>query len=324
MGSRIGGLDKRESEKIRAGCGGKSNSGVEEAARCSFSLSKAQVMQVIENPNQMQETAVRLRTEGKLLALVSTSGALHEGHAMLIRRAREEADVVVVSTLVNPLEFGPNEDFQRYPRNAAGDADFCEEHEVDIVFRPLPRDLFPEGTSTVVNENAVSVGMCGISRPHYFSGVCTLHVKLLNLVRPDLLVLGRRDAQKTAVLRRIVDNLGFPVSVVEEGVVRAEDGLALNARNAYLNESQRADAATLYRALLEAQRLVETGTVNVDRIIAEVTHHIAQVRRLRVIYVSAVDPQTMEPIRAEIAPGNTLVAAAVWCDEVRLIDNVLV
>lgn len=281
-------------------------------------------MQVIENPNQMQETAVRLRTEGKLIALVSTSGALHNGHGRLIRRARAEADTVVVSAIVNPLEFGPNEDFQRYPRNSSGDAEFCERHEVDIIFRPMARDLFPERCSTVVNETAVSAGMCGISRPHYFSGVCTLHVKLLNLVRPDLLVLGRRDAQKTAVLRKVVEELSFPADVVEEGIKRAGDGLALNARNAYLNEIQRADAATLYRALGEAEKLVEAGTTNVDRIIAEVTHHISQVRRLRVIYVTAVDSITMEPVRSEIMPGRTLVAAAVWCDEVRLIDNVLV
>ena len=281
-------------------------------------------MQVIENPNQMQETAVRLRTEGKLIALVSTSGALHNGHGRLIRKAREEADIVVVSAIVNPLEFGPNEDFQRYPRNSSGDAEFCERHEVDFIFRPMPRDLFPERCSTVVNETAVSAGMCGISRPHYFSGVCTLHVKLLNLVRPDLLVLGRRDAQKTAVLRKVIDELSFPVNVAEEGIERDGDGLALNARNAYLNEFQRADAATLYRALCEAEKLVESGTTNVDRIIAEVTHHIAQVRRLRVIYVTAVEASTMEPVRSEILPGRTLVAAAVWCDEVRLVDNVLV
>jgi pantoate--beta-alanine ligase len=280
-------------------------------------------MQIIEDPNKMQELAMRLRTEGKLIALVSTSGALHEGHAALVRRAREEADLVVLSAFVNPLEFGPNEDFQRYPRSSAEDADFCEREGVDILFRPAARDLFPDAFSMSVNEESISTGLCGISRPHYFKGVCTLHAILFNLVRPDHLVLGQRDAQKVAVLKKLVEELQFPVSVFVEPTVRAEDGLACNARNTYMNEFQRRDSVTIYKALLEGKKLADQGIRNVDRIMAEVTHHISQMRRLRVIYVAAVDPATMEPIRPEIIPGHTLLITAVWCDEVRLVDNIL-
>lgn len=280
-------------------------------------------MQIIEDPNKMQEVAVKLRVEGKLIALVPTSGALHAGHEALIQRAQEEADVVVLSAFVNPKEFGPNEDYQRYPRNSSGDAEFCEQTGVDILFRPTPKALYPQGYSITVNEESVSSGLCGISRPHYFKGVCTLHAKLFNLVRPDYLVVGRRDVQKSVVLRKLVDELHFPMNVFVVDVVRDETGLALNARNTYLNELQRQDAATIYRALREGKKLADAGITNVDRIIAEVTHHIAQVRRLRVIYVHAVDPDTMELVRAEIVPGKTLVVAAVWCDEVRLIDNIL-
>jgi len=280
-------------------------------------------MQIIEDINRMQETALRLRAEGQRVALVSTSGALHEGHCALIRRAREEAGVVVVSAIVNPKEFGPNEDYQRYPRNSSGDAELCEQSGVDVLFRPSAKDLYPDDFSISVSEETISASLCGISRPHYFRGVCTLHAKLFNLVRPDLLVLGRRDAQKAAVLRKLIAELHFPVTVFVEETVRDATGLSLNARNAYFNDFQRRDAATFYKALLEGKKLADTGITNVDRILAEVTHHISQVRRLRVIYVAAVNPDTMEPVRSQIAPGKTLVAAAAWCDEVRLIDNIL-
>ncbi len=268
----------------------------------------------------MQEAASSLRHEGKRVALVSTSGALHKGHLRSIELARESADVVVVSAIVNPLEFGPNEDYERYPRNSSGDAEFCERSGVDILFRPSPKDLYPEGFSMSVDEDAVSSGLCGISRPHYFKGVCTLHTILFNLVRPDLLIQSMRDAQKCAVLRKLVRELHYPIEIKVVDTVREESGLACNARNAYLNEFQMKDAETFYKALQQGKRLADAGITNVDRILAEVTHHISQVRRLRVIYVAAVDPETMEPVRSTIVPGHTLVMAAIWCDEVRLID----
>lgn len=281
-------------------------------------------MQIIENPNQMQEAAMRLRIEGKLIALVSTSGALHAGHLALIEKAREVADVVVVSVLVNPVEFGPNEDYERYPRRAGADEAFCLEHGVDVLFRPRAQELFPEGYATFVAESEISRGLCGISRPHYFRGVCTYHVQLFNLVRPDHLVLGWRDAQKSAVLRRMVQELHFPTDIILVDTVREADGLPYNARNAYLTDFQRNDATVLYRSLCEGERLVQAGVTSVDRVLAEVTHHLSQLRRIRVIYVAAVNPLTMEPIRMEIVPRATLVMAAVWCDQVRLIDNLLV
>lgn len=281
-------------------------------------------MQIIEDLNIMQETAIGLRSSGKLLALVPTSGALHPGHAALVHRAKEEADVVIVSTIVNPLEFGPNEDFQRYPRNSSGDAEFCEREGVDILFRPSVQDLYPDGFSTSVSETQISESLCGVSRPHYFKGVSTLHVLLFNLARPDHVILGMRDAQKAAVIRKLVEELHFPITVLVEDILRDDDGLPFNARNAYLNDFQRRDAATLHKALSEGKKLVDQGITNVDRVLAEVTHHISMVRRLRVIYVAAVSPVTMEPVRNAISPGKTLIITAVWCDEVRLTDNILI
>jgi len=281
-------------------------------------------MQIIEDPKTMQDKAVALHAEGKRIALVSTSGSLNPGHAALIKRAREEADVVVVCAFVNPREFGPNEDYLRYPRNASGDAEYCELNAVDILFRPSTEDLYPDDFSINVSEDSISNSLCGISRPHYFRGVCTLHTILFTIISPDHLVMGRRDAQKCAVLRKLVRELHFPITTHVVDTVREESGLTYNARNAFLNEFQHRDAATLYKALLEGRKLVDTGITNVDRILAEVTHHISQVRRLRVIYVAAVHPDTLVPIRSQISPGKTLIMAAVWCDEVRLIDNILI
>jgi pantoate--beta-alanine ligase len=279
-------------------------------------------MQIIESPMQMQEAAVSLRVKGKLIALIPTSGALNAGHAALIEKARESADVIVVSIFVNHLEFGPNEDFERYPRCPDEDEAFCRNASVDILFRPAAKKLYAEGFSFSVSETAISRGLCGVSRPHYFAGVCTFHTILLNLIRPDNIILGMRDAQKTAVLRKLVTELRFPAEVIPVEIVREENGLPCNARNAYLNEFQLNDAMGFYKALQEGKRLAEGGITNVDRILAEVIHHISQCRRLRVIYVSAVNPHDMQPVRANIIPGETMIAAAIWCDQVRLIDNI--
>lgn len=279
-------------------------------------------MQIIESVNEMQAAAVRWRTQGKLIGLVSTAGALHKGHLQLIEKAKEQSDVVVLSVFVNPREFGPNEDYARYPRDREGDVERAREAGVDCLFMPAVEDVYPGGFSCFVAEESISTVMCGVSRPHYFRGVCTYHAKLFNLVRPDVIVTGLRDAQKTIVLKKLVEELNFPVEVLQEPTVRDSDGLPCNARNAYLNEFQRRDAVRIQEALLEGRKLIENGIRSVDRVLAEVTHHITQNRRLRVIYVVAVDVETMEPMR-EVVAGRTLVATAVWCDEVRLIDNIL-
>lgn len=279
-------------------------------------------MQIIESVNEMQAAAVRWRTQGKLIGLVSTAGALHEGHDQLIEKAKEQSDIVVLSAFVNPKEFGPNEDYARFPRDREADIEKARATGVDCLFMPSVEEVYPAGFSCFASEEAVSTVMCGISRPHYFRGVCTYHAKLFNLVRPDVIVTGRRDAQKTTILRKLVEELNFPVEVLQEPTVRDHDGLPFNARNAYLNEFQRRDAVRIFEALTEGQKLMDSGIRSVDRVLAEVTHHITQNRRLRVIYVVAVDVVTMEPMR-EVIAGKTLIATAVWCDEVRLIDNIL-
>ena len=278
-------------------------------------------MQIIESVSAMRLAAAELKQAGRTIALVPTSGALHAGHAALIATAKARAEVVVVSVFANPLAFGPSENFARYPRTPEADLQRCEEAAVDVVFLPAAEEMFPRGFSTYVTEEAVSRPLCGVSRPSHFRGVTTGVAKLLNLVRPDVIVMGQRDAQQVAVVRKLIADHCFGAEVVVTPIVRESDGLAVSVRNRDLTTAQRQDAATLHVALKRAQEMVGQGVRSPDRVIAEVTHLLGERRRLRVIYVAIVDPATMEPLR-EVVPGRTLLALAVWIDEVRVIDNI--
>ncbi|MGH8021279.1 MAG: pantoate--beta-alanine ligase [Opitutaceae bacterium] len=279
-------------------------------------------MERIESIHQMQSLALSLRQRGRLVALIPTQGALHAGHAPLVAAAREHADTVVVSIFVNPTQFGPNEDFTRYPRDLEGDLKLCEEAGADIVFLPSVEEMFPRGFSTYVVEESLSKGLCGVTRPAHFRGVTTFLVKLCNIVHPDVLVFGQKTAQQAAVVRRMIEDLNFSIQVMVEPTVRDETGLALGSRNLNVTQGQRDDMAVIYRALTAGKDLVDGGNRNVDRIIAEATHTLSERRRVRVIYVAVVDRETMEPERV-IEPGRSLLMVAVWIDEVRFIDNIL-
>jgi pantoate--beta-alanine ligase len=279
-------------------------------------------MRKITTVADMRTAAAGLRAEGKSIALVPTMGALHAGHAALIAAGAARADYVVVSIFVNPLAFGPNELLAAYPRSPDADCRLCEELNVDAVFMPSTEEFFPRGYSTFVHEDAVSKPLCGISRPTHFRGVTTVAAKLLNIVRPDALIVGQRDAQQAAVLRKMIADLHFGVEVVVAPAVRESDGLVVSVRNRDLTTTQRQEALAIFAALKRAQEMAAQGVRSPDRIIAEATHLLGERRRVRVIYVSIVDPVTMEPMR-EVVPGHTLLAIAVWVDEVRLIDNVM-
>ncbi len=279
-------------------------------------------MQRIETVDQMRSLAAELKQAGRTVALVPTSGALHAGHAALIALAESKADTVVVSSLVNPLAFGPSENVGRYPRSPDADRKLCEDLRVDVLFSPAAEEMFPRGYSTFLTEELVSKPLCGVSRPTHFRGVTTATAKLLNIVRPDVLVLGQRDAQQVAVLRKMIADLCFPVSIAVAPIVRESDGLAIAVRNRELTSGQRQEALSIHGSICRAQEMVEQGVRSADRVIAEVTHLLGERRRVRVIYVSIVDPVTMDPLR-EITPGRTLLAIAAWVDELRLIDNVM-
>lgn len=279
-------------------------------------------MQKIEKLAEMRAAAVKLRGEGKRLAFLPTLGALHAGHASLIKVARENADVVILSTFVNPLQFGPSEDYAKYPRTASADVATCESEGVDILFTPATEEMFPRGFSTQIQEEIVSKPLCGVSRPALFRGTLTCWMKFFNLIQPDVLVMGEKDPQLIAVVKKSVDDLCVPLEIVTGPLVRDYDGFAISARNSYLTPSQREEALAVFGALRKAREMVESGVKSADRLVAEVTHIIAAKRRLRVIYISVVDRHTMEQLR-EVVPGHCLLAISYWIDEVRLTDNSL-
>lgn len=279
-------------------------------------------MEVIRSVQEMHSQATRLRGQGRLIGFAPTMGALHEGHLSLIDVARENADVVIVSIFVNPTQFGPNEDFDKYPRKIEEDLAACEARGADIVFMPEKDDILPPDFSTYVEEEKRSQGLCGVSRPGHFRGVSTIVAILFNVCRPDFAVFGQKDAQQAAVIKKMVHDLRFPVEVIIAPTVRESDGLAMSSRNRYLEAGQRADAARLSQALMFARDMVAKGNLSVDRIKAEVSHLLGQSRRIRIIYVEVVDKDTMKPER-EVKPGQSLLTAAIWLEQTRLIDNML-
>ncbi len=271
----------------------------------------------------MQATAIGLRSEGKLIGFVPTMGYLHEGHLALVDAAKEKTDFVVLSIFVNPTQFGVGEDLESYPRDLERDLKLAEERGVDLVFAPEAEEMYPCGYSTYVEETEAAQGLCGVSRPIHFRGVTTVCAKLFNLCRPDVLVLGQKDAQQTVILRRMVEDLHFPVEVVAIPTVREPDGLAMSSRNAYLDEKQREDALLIVKALEAGKALVREKDIrNVDRVKAEVVNTLTVGRWVRMNYVEIVDRDTMRP-ESEIEPERSQIVVAAWVGDVRLLDNVL-
>lgn len=276
----------------------------------------------IESITEMRTYAAQMRAAGKTIALVPTQGALHSGQEALIRAAAQRADLVVVSIFVNALQFPPNEIVARYPRSLDADLALCERCGAHVAFVPAQEDVYPKGFSTFVLEERVAKPLDGLSRPTHFRGVTTLMTKLLNLVHPNFAYFGQKTVQRAAVVRRMAQDLGFDVEVVVVPTIRDGDGLAAGVKNRDLTTAQRHDALAIHIALEKARSMVAQGVRSPDRVVAEATHILGEHRRVRVIYISIVDPQTMEPVR-ELEPGRAMLAIAAWIDEVRLVDNVL-
>ena len=270
----------------------------------------------------MSALARDLRSQGKTLALVPTMGALHEGHLDLVRLAASRADIVIVSIFVNPTQFGPNEDYGRYPRDLAGDIAKCEAAGASVAFIPTKDALYPPGFSSYVTEETVAEPLEGVSRPVFFRGVTTIVTKLFNITQPDLAVFGQKDAQQVAVIRKVVADLNLPVEILTAPTTRDTDGLALSSRNQYLTTAQRTAALAVPQTLTTIKGMVKRGERRAERLVAEATHLLGEQRLIRVIYVALVDRDTMKPER-EVRPGQSLMAIAVWADQTRLIDNIL-
>lgn len=279
-------------------------------------------METISSLQELSDLKDRIRVPGRTLGLISTGGALHAGHRSLIKTARAEVDTLVVCVFVNPKEFSLHEKYERYPRHKQSDMEVCKDLGVDWLYSPVTEELFPDDYSTYISEDQVTYDLCGQSRAHYFPGVLTLIAKYLNLFRPDVIFFGQKDAQKVAGVRRMIRDLHFETGIKVYPTVREESGLAVDARNEWFSPHQANEAAGVYEALAAGKGMVDKGIRNPDRISAEVIHMLSRRRRLRIIYVAIVDRDTMAPVR-EVVPGETLIAVAVWVDEVRMIDNII-
>ena len=277
-------------------------------------------MEKVETVSDMRAIASRLKSGKGVLSLVPTMGALHAGHEAVLRAAVAEGAPVVAVIFVNPLSFGTNENFAGYPRSLDSDLAMCERLGVAAVFAPSAAEIYPKGFSTYVSEEAYSKALCGVSRPSHFRGVTTLVAKLYNIIAPSRIYLGQKDAQHVAVLRKLAADLNYSVEVSVVPTVREADGLAAAVRNSSLTIALRQEALAINRALVKAKEMVDSGVRSTDRLVAEVTHILGRHNRIRIVYASLVDPDTMETLR-EIVPGRTLLCIAAWVEEVRLTDN---
>lgn len=255
------------------------------------------------------------------LGLVPTMGALHEGHLSLVRAAKAQCDVVVVSIFVNPKQFGPNEDFGRYPRPFESDCAALEKEGVDAVFAPTVQEMYSAGETTWVTVEGLSEKLDGSSRPGHFRGVTTVVAKLFHIIEPDVAFFGQKDAAQLAVLRRMVRNLNFPVEIVSCRIVREADGLAMSSRNAYLNPDERRRALALHRSLQEVEKAFCQGERDAQKLVQLGRMVIAQEPEVRLDYLEIVDPMSLDPV--ERIEKKTLVAVAAYVGSTRLIDNVL-
>jgi pantoate--beta-alanine ligase len=277
-------------------------------------------VEIVRTIREVRERVASRRRAGDLIGLVPTMGALHEGHGALLDRARRECGCVAASIFVNPIQFNQREDYDRYPRTLETDVAFAEARGVDIVFAPGVEEMYPRPLRAFVDVEGLTEHLCGAFRPGHFRGVATVVMKLLQIVQPDRVYFGEKDAQQLAVIRRMVRDLDVPVEIVGVPIVREPSGLALSSRNQHLSGEERTIAAALYRSLQLADSLVEAGARDAEDVKRQALEGLACEPRIRVEYFEIVDPEEMQPVRTIAGPVR--IAAAVWVGSTRLIDNV--
>ncbi len=276
-------------------------------------------MKICRTVEEMRAQVNEWRARGLKIGLVPTMGYLHAGHISLVKIARKNADRVVLSLFVNPTQFGPTEDLDKYPRDFERDRQACEENGVDAIFAPTPAVMYDEDFSTWVKEESLSQVMCGVTRPIHFRGVCTVCLKLFNITRADVAVFGRKDAQQALIIERMVRDLNVPIQIITAPLVREEDGLALSSRNRYLSEDEHRRALSLSQGLFAAEKAYANGERNAAKLIAFVTDSVsANGGKIDYVVVNARD--TLRPLETVDRPA--LLAAAVYFGTTRLIDNV--
>ncbi|MDP2904678.1 MAG: pantoate--beta-alanine ligase [Candidatus Omnitrophota bacterium] len=279
-------------------------------------------MKMIKKIAALKKEIKALRQKHKTIGFVPTMGALHAGHVKLIRCARKQNSIVIVSIFVNPAQFGPAEDFKKYPRTLLNDAAVCRKEGVDIIFSPSVAQMYPSVRGTYVTVEGLSNVLCGAGRPGHFRGVATVVTKLMNIVEPDTMYLGQKDAQQAAVVKRMARDLFISGKIRVIPTVRQKNGLALSSRNAYLSEKEKNDAASLYQSLMLAQKLVKSGLNDAGLIIRRMKGLLAKFKSVKIDYVSVLDAQTFIPLKK--AKRGCLVALAARVGKTRLIDNIVI
>ncbi len=278
-------------------------------------------MKTVYTVQDMESLVKALKIDGKTIGFVPTMGYLHEGHLSLMREARSRTDVVVISIFVNPIQFGPTEDFDKYPRDFIRDELLARDAGVDIIFYPKTKDMYPEGFATYVDVERLTGRLCGAFRPGHFRGVTTVVAKLFGIVKPDSAYFGQKDAQQAIVIRRMVEDLNMGLDIVICPIVREKDGLAMSSRNTYLSEPERRDAVVLYQSLQKAEEFIRGGQRDTRKIVNAMQELISQKKSARIEYISIVDTKELNPL--ETLSGEALVALAVYIGKARLIDNII-
>jgi pantoate--beta-alanine ligase len=278
-------------------------------------------MQIAETIESVRAAVEAARSKSKRIGLVPTMGALHIGHISLMEAAVKDCDFVVVSIFVNPTQFGPGEDFEKYPRPLETDLEICRKAKVDLVFSPTAQEMYPEKNLTKVEVEKLTEPLCGRSRPGHFRGVTTVCTKLFNIVTPDVAYFGRKDAQQAIVISRMVTDLNMPLKIVVCPTIREPSGLAISSRNQYLLAQQRKDAANIYKSLQKCRYMIENGVTETANILAEMRRILQQIHEARIEYINIVNAETLEDI--DEITGEVLAAVAVKIGSTRLIDNIL-
>jgi pantoate--beta-alanine ligase len=279
-------------------------------------------MQIIKFPKKLTSIIKSLKRKGRTIGFVPTMGALHEGHVSLIKKAQKETDVVVLSIFVNPTQFGPKEDYKKYPRNFSRDNAIAKKAGVDIIFAPSTKQMYDENFVTYVEETNLSKILEGKVRPGHFRGVTTVVLKLFNVVQPDISYFGQKDYQQAVIIKKMGKDLNLDTKIKVLPTIREKDGLAKSSRNIYLNKEQRRTATVLYRSLIEATRLIANGLTDTEEVKKRLREMINKERLASIDYIEIREPETLQPVKK--VSGDVVILVAVRIGKVRLIDNMII
>ena len=278
-------------------------------------------MKVYRSIRSLTKKVFEIKKHNKTIGLVPTMGFLHDGHRSLIKKARQDTDCVIVSIFVNPAQFGPKEDFKKYPRDFKKDLGLCRKEGVDIVFAPKTEEMYPEHYSTYVSVENITNVLCGASRPGHFRGVATIVTKLFNITMPNIAYFGHKDAQQAIVIKKMAEDLNMNVNIKVMPIVREKDGLAMSSRNVYLSREERIQAQSIYKSLRLAKELFNNGEVDSKKIVSKMKHVINRQPDAKVDYIKVVDIRDLKDFKK--ISDKALVAMAVWIGKTRLIDNIV-